>query len=244
MAKAGRSAKTQSRSSTKPERAKVKSSKSGTKPKAAPLEPAANARAVAGRGDDRGKPSPAIKTGPRRATPASARTSQGAPGRGRTATQIAAVVDEGSTAPSFSLLDQDSQMFSSFSLEGRAYVLYFYPKDDTPGCTKEACDFRDSLNRFASRGIVVVGVSPDPPGSHARFRDKYGISFRLLSDTDRELAQAYGVWVKKQNYGREYMGIERSTFLIDAAGIVRKAWRGVRVPGHVENVLFEAEKLS
>jgi thioredoxin-dependent peroxiredoxin len=151
---------------------------------------------------------------------------------------------EGSVSPSFSLLDQDSQLLSSSSLAGRPYVLYFYPKDDTPGCTKEACDFRDSLARFGSRGIRVIGVSPDAVNSHARFRDKYGLNFTLLSDPDKELAQAYGVWVMKQNYGREYMGVSRSTFLVDGDGVVRRVWRGVRVPGHIDQVLERAQELS
>jgi len=152
-------------------------------------------------------------------------------------------IDVGRKAPSFRLLDQDAQLFDSYALEGKPYVLYFYPKDDTPGCTQEACDFRDSLSRFARRKVEVIGVSPDGPGSHARFCDKHGLPFRLLSDPNQELAKRYGVWVKKQNYGREYMGILRSTFLVDKKGIVRKAWRGIRVPGHVENVLFEASQL-
>jgi peroxiredoxin Q/BCP len=152
-------------------------------------------------------------------------------------------IDVGRRAPSFRLLDQDAQLFDSYALEGKPYVLYFYPKDDTPGCTQEACDFRDSLSRFARRKVEVIGVSPDAPGSHARFCEKYGLPFRLLSDPKQELAKKYGVWVKKQNYGREYMGILRSTFLVDKKGIVRKAWRGIRVPGHVENVLSEASQL-
>jgi peroxiredoxin Q/BCP len=134
-------------------------------------------------------------------------------------------------------------MLSSSSLEGTPYVLYFYPKDDTPGCTAEACDFRDSLARFGSQGIRVIGVSPDAPATHARFREKYGLNFTLLSDAEKALANAYGVWVKKQNYGREYMGVERSTFVVDKNGVVRKVWRGVRVPGHVDKVLSEAEQL-
>jgi peroxiredoxin Q/BCP len=141
-------------------------------------------------------------------------------------------------------LDKDSQVFDSYALEGKPYVLYFYPKDDTPGCTKEACDFRDALPRLARRKVQVIGVSPDAPGSHARFADKYALPFRLLSDSERELAKKYGVWVKKQNYGREYMGIERSTFLIGADGVIKRVWRGVRVPGHIDSVLAEAANLS
>lgn len=149
-------------------------------------------------------------------------------------------VREGARAPAFELPDQDGAAFSSGSLAGRPYVLYFYPKDDTPGCTREACEFRDELGKFQGLGVRVVGVSPDKPESHTKFRQKYGLSFTLLSDVEKTLAQAYGVWVKKQNYGREYMGIERSTFLVDGAGTILKAWRGVRVDGHVAAVLAAA----
>jgi peroxiredoxin Q/BCP len=124
-------------------------------------------------------------------------------------------------------------------LEGRPFVVYFYPKDDTPGCTKEACEFRDRMAEFSRAGIEVIGISPDSPNTHARFRDKYNLPFRLLSDEDRKVAKAFGVWVEKQNYGRKYMGIERSTFLIDQRGRIKRAWRGVRVPGHVDTVLSE-----
>ncbi len=153
-------------------------------------------------------------------------------------------VHEGSAAPGFELSDAKGQAVSSADLRGKPFVLYFYPKDDTPGCTKEACGFRDSLNRFATKGVRIIGVSPDSAQSHQRFTDKYGLNFTLLSDQDRTLAQAYGVWVKKQNYGREYMGIERSTFLVDGSGVIRRAWRGVRVPGHVDDVLAEAGGLG
>ena len=146
----------------------------------------------------------------------------------------------GAKVPSFSLLDDKGQLFSSHVLEGSRYVIYFYPKDDTPGCTKEACGFRDSLADFAKTGVRVIGVSPDSPGTHARFKDKYDLPFTLLSDADRKLAQQFGVWVKKQNYGREYMGVERSTFFVGPDGRVLEAWRGVKVPGHVEKVLERA----
>jgi peroxiredoxin Q/BCP len=149
----------------------------------------------------------------------------------------AAGVGEGDRVPAFELEDQSGEKFSSSELEGEPYVLYFYPKDDTPGCTVEACGFRDSLSNFTARGVRVIGVSPDSSASHARFRDKHGLNFTLLSDPARQLAEAFGVWVKKQNYGREYMGIERSTFVVDPDGVVHKAWRGVRVPGHVDQVL-------
>jgi peroxiredoxin Q/BCP len=152
-------------------------------------------------------------------------------------------VHEGSRAPSFSLSDQAGRVVTSSSLAGKPYVLYFYPKDDTSGCTREACGFRDSLRGFGQKGVTIIGVSPDTEASHARFAGKYGLPFTLLADTDKSLARAYGVWAKKQNYGREYMGIVRSTFLIDKRGVVRKAWRGVRVDGHVDAVLAAAGSL-
>jgi peroxiredoxin Q/BCP len=152
-------------------------------------------------------------------------------------------LDAGSRAPVFALKDQAGKEVTSASLAGSAYVLYFYPKDDTTGCTKEACGFRDSFRSFGKLARVL-GVSPDSEASHARFAGKYGLPFTLLSDPDKTLANAYGVWVKKQNYGREYMGIARSTFLVDEKGVIQKAWRGVRVDGHVDAVLEAAKALA
>lgn len=143
----------------------------------------------------------------------------------------------GSKAPAFSLPDETGTVVSSASLAGKPYVIYFYPKDDTPGCTKEACDFRDNLKAFNSAKVRVLGVSPDDPKRHAKFKDKYGLNFTLLSDVDKRLISAYGIWIKKLNYGREYMGVQRSTFIVDKSGKIVKAWNGVRVPGHVEAVL-------
>lgn len=153
-------------------------------------------------------------------------------------------ISAGDRAPSFTLRDQDGKELRSDSLKGSAYVLYFYPKDDTPGCTTEACGFRDNARGFGKHKVRVLGVSPDSEASHARFAKKYGLPFTLLSDPEKKLANAYGVWVEKQNYGRKYMGIQRSTFLVDGRGIVKKVYRGVRVPGHVEAVLEEAGALS
>jgi peroxiredoxin Q/BCP len=167
----------------------------------------------------------------------------------RTAEKTKATVDktsgvrEGSRAPSFSLPDQAGRVVSSSSLAGKPCVLYFYPKDDTSGCTREACGFRDSLRGFGSKSVKIIGVSPDNEASHARFAGKYGLPFTLLADTEKSLAKAYGVWAKKLNYGREYMGIVRSTFLIDKRGVVQKVWRGVRVDGHVDAVLEAAGAL-
>jgi thioredoxin-dependent peroxiredoxin len=144
---------------------------------------------------------------------------------------------EGSKAPAFSLPDENGAIVSSSSLAGKPYVIYFYPKDDTPGCTKEACDFRDNLKAFNSAKVRVLGVSPDDPKRHAKFKEKYGLNFTLLSDVDKTLIDAYGIWIKKLNYGREYMGVQRSTFIVDKTGKIAKSWNGVRVPGHVEAVL-------
>jgi len=148
-----------------------------------------------------------------------------------------AALAEGSRAPAFSLPDETGSLVSSATLAGKPYVIYFYPKDDTPGCTKEACDFRDNLKTFNSAKVRVLGVSPDDPKRHAKFKEKYGLNFTLLSDVDKTLIGAYGVWIKKLNYGREYMGVQRSTFIVDKSGKIAKSWNGVRVPGHVEAVL-------
>jgi peroxiredoxin Q/BCP len=149
----------------------------------------------------------------------------------------------GSKAPAFELLDQDGRAVSSKDLAGQAYVIYFYPKDDTPGCTTQACAFRDAGTGFEGTGVRVIGVSPDSSQSHKKFENKYELPFTLLSDPDHELCSAYGVWAMKKNYGREYMGVVRSTFLVAPDGSVAKAWRGVRVAGHVDEVLVAARGL-
>jgi thioredoxin-dependent peroxiredoxin len=146
-------------------------------------------------------------------------------------------IQAGSVAPSFQLKDQTGTVVSSASLKGKPYVLYFYPKDDTTGCTREACGFRDAHPAFGKHGARVIGVSPDSEASHAKFAGKYGLPFTLLSDPDKVLAKAYGAWGPKKNYGREYMGIIRSTFVVDAAGKVKRAYYGVKVDGHVDSVL-------
>lgn len=149
----------------------------------------------------------------------------------------------GKKAPDFELMDQRGKKVTSGSFKGKAYVLYFYPKDNTPGCTTESCDFRDALGNFGESSLTVVGVSPDSVKSHDGFATKFDLPFTLLSDPEKELAQAYGVWALKKNYGREYWGIVRSTFLIGKNGKVLKAWRGVRVKGHVDAVLSEATSI-
>ena len=126
---------------------------------------------------------------------------------------------------------------------GKNLVLYFYPKDDTSGCTAEACGFRDSFPDYGKTGAAVIGVSKDSVASHDRFKKKHGLPFVLASDTKGEVCEKYGAWVEKSMYGRKYMGIDRSTFLIDESGIVRGLWRKVRVPGHVAEVLKAAAAL-
>ena len=143
----------------------------------------------------------------------------------------------GKKAPEFTLQGSSKESISLKDLKGKTVVLYFYPKDDTPGCTKEACDFRDSLKKFTSKKAVVLGVSPDTLKAHDKFIDKFELPFELLSDPDHAVAEKYGVWVEKSMYGRKYMGIERSTFVIDPEGKLKAAFRKVKVDGHVDEVL-------
>ena len=147
------------------------------------------------------------------------------------------MVEDGKKAPDFELPDADGKSTRLSSLKGRPVVLYFYPKDDTSGCTAEAKGFTCLIDDFKRAGAEVIGVSPDSPESHRKFREKYELGVRLLADVERTAAQTYGVWVEKSMYGRKYMGVERSTFLIDGSGTVAKSWRSVRVPGHAEEVL-------
>ncbi len=146
------------------------------------------------------------------------------------------MVNEGDAAPEFELPSDDGSRVRLAELRGKTVVLYFYPKDDTKGCTVEACEFRDALPDFDDRGAVILGVSPDAVASHERFRDKYDLNFPLLADEDHAVAEAYGVWKEKSMYGRTYWGIERSTFLIDGEGVIRKIWRKVKPRGHAEAV--------
>jgi len=143
----------------------------------------------------------------------------------------------GEPAPDFSLRSVDGKVVSLKELRGKKVVLYFYPKDDTPGCTKEACSFRDNLGRVTSKGAIVLGVSRDDTVSHVKFREKYDLNFPLLSDDKGRVTEAYGVWKKKNLYGREYFGIERTTFLIDEGGKVVRIWPKVHVEGHTDEVL-------
>ncbi len=150
---------------------------------------------------------------------------------------------EGAPAPDFALSSANGQTVRLSDLRGRTVVLYFYPKDDTPGCTKEACGFRDNMARLTELGVTVLGVSPDSTASHSRFAAKYELPFDLLSDPDQAVATAYGAWVEKSMYGRKYMGIERSTFVIDGEGVIRREFRKVKVPGHVDEVIAAVQAL-
>lgn len=146
------------------------------------------------------------------------------------------MIKEGDRAPDFTLPADDGSTVSLKKLRGRKVVVYFYPKDNTSGCTVEACEFRDALPRFDGVDAVVLGISPDSVASHQKFRDKNDLNFRLLADESREVAEAYGVWKEKSMYGRKYFGIERSTFLIDEKGVIRREWRKVKAKGHAEEV--------
>lgn len=146
------------------------------------------------------------------------------------------MIEEGDRAPEFTLPADDGSSVSLEDLRGRKVVLYFYPRDDTPGCTTEACEFRDLIPRFDDLDAVVLGVSPDSMSSHRKFKEKHDLTFPLLADEDHRVAEAYGVWKEKSMYGRTYWGVERSTFLVGEDGMVLRAWRKVRPAGHADEV--------
>ena len=150
----------------------------------------------------------------------------------------------GHPAPDFTLPTGDGGTFKLSDQRGKKVVLYFYPKDQTPTCTQQACQFRDWHGEFAKLGVVVVGVSPDSAASHAKFAGKHGLPFPLLADEDQAVCKLYDVWRPKKMYGREYMGVERSTFLIDEEGILAREWRKVRLAGHIEEVLAASGELD
>jgi thioredoxin-dependent peroxiredoxin len=147
------------------------------------------------------------------------------------------LVDPGKKAPAFTLKDQDGKTHTLSDYAGRPVVLYFYPKDDTPGCTAEACSFRDNLPRFTKGKAAILGVSILDEKSKAKFASKYSVNFPLLADADHGVAEKYGVWQEKSRYGRKYMGIARTTYLIDASGKIARRWDNVKVDGHTEEVL-------
>jgi len=154
------------------------------------------------------------------------------------------LIEPGTKAPDFTLNDQQNKAHKLSDYKGRPVVLYFYPKDDTPGCTKESCDFRDHLPHFKKSNAEIFGVSILDEASKAKFASKYDLNFSLLADATHEVAEKYGVWQKKMNYGKEYMGIARTTYLIGPDGKVAKRWDKVSVDGHAEDVLDEIQKLG
>jgi thioredoxin-dependent peroxiredoxin len=144
---------------------------------------------------------------------------------------------EGDAAPAISLVTDSGQPFTLSSLNGKNVVLYFYPKADTPGCTTEACEFRDTTQKFGKANTVIVGVSPDAAKSQAKFKDKFDLPFVLLADVDHKTCEDYGVWKEKSMYGKKYMGVERTTFVIDSKGKIKKIFPKVKVEGHAAEVL-------
>lgn len=153
-------------------------------------------------------------------------------------------LEEGKAAPDFTLAADDGKKVSLKALRGQPVVLYFYPRDDTPGCTKEACAFRDRKKELTKLGAHVLGVSTDDVASHVKFRDKYELNFPLLADVDHKIAEKYGAWREKNMYGKKSMGIQRSTYLIDAEGKIQKIWKKVSVDGHDDQVIDELKKLA
>ena len=153
-------------------------------------------------------------------------------------------VSEGDRAPDFTVARDGGGELSLSDLEGRKVILYFYPRDNTPGCTTEACEFRDAMPDFSGASAEIVGISRDSVKSHDGFRQRHGLDFALGADVDGAVCDAFGTWVEKKMYGRVSMGIERSTFLIDEEGVIRRVWRKVRVKGHVEQVLAAVRELD
>lgn len=154
------------------------------------------------------------------------------------------MLEPGTRAPSFTLPADDGTTVSLQEFQGRPVVLYFYPRDDTPGCTTEACEFRDSWAAVKQTGAAVFGVSPDPVSSHRKFRDKYHLPFRLLADTDHAVAEAYGAWGEKRMYGRSYRGILRTTFVLDGQGRIARVFEKVKPKGHAAQVLTALEEIA
>lgn len=154
------------------------------------------------------------------------------------------MLTEGQQAPDFTLPDQDGRPVRLADLKGKPVVLYFYPKDDTSGCTKQACAFRDGFPDFQGADAVILGVSPDSSASHAKFIAKHGLPFTLLADVDKAVCEAYGVWKEKSMYGRKFLGVERTTFVIDRAGGIARIFPKVKVPGHAEAVLEAVRALK
>jgi len=186
----------------------------------------------------------ASKPAPKKAAPTKPASKKPAAKQPATKTTEPAWPREGSKAPDFTTVAHDGSPVKLSAFKGRPVVLYFYPKDDTPGCTVEACGFRDAHAQFARHKAVVLGVSPDSPRSHVKFRQKHGLPFTLLADENHSLAETYGAWRAKSMYGKSFMGIARSTFVIDAAGRIAKAFTAVKPAGHEQEVLAAVAALG
>ncbi|HYJ30109.1 MAG TPA: peroxiredoxin [Allosphingosinicella sp.] len=154
------------------------------------------------------------------------------------------MVNEGDPVPDVKLEAMDGRAISPADFGGNKLILYFYPKDDTSGCTKEAIGFSEKKPEFDALQTLIVGISPDDERQHDKFKEKYGLTITLAADTEKAAAEAYGVWIEKSMYGRKYMGVDRSTFLVDRNGAIAKVWRNVKVPGHVEEVLEAAKEMG
>lgn len=152
-------------------------------------------------------------------------------------------LSSGDRVPSFKVMTDDRGEISPATFKGRPFVIYFYPKDDTSGCTKEAIEFSEAKRKFDTLGVEVVGISKDSISSHEKFRNKHKLKISFGSDPEKEMAEDFGVWVQKSLYGRTYMGMDRATFLVDSKGVIRQIWRKVKVPGHVDAVLAAAKAL-
>ena len=186
----------------------------------------------------------ASKPAPKKAAPKKPASKKPAAKQPATKTTEPAWPREGSKAPDFTTVAHDGSPVKLSAFKGRPVVLYFYPKDDTPGCTVEACGFRDAHPQFARHKAVVLGVSPDSPRSHVKFRQKHGLPFTLLADENHALAEKYGAWRAKSMYGKSYMGVARSTFVIDGAGRIAKAFTAVKPAGHEQEVLAAVAALG
>jgi thioredoxin-dependent peroxiredoxin len=153
-------------------------------------------------------------------------------------------IEIGKAAPDFDFTTSNGEQKKLSDYKGNFVVLYFYPKDDTSGCTAEACSWRDNMERITPYGAIVIGVSPDDEKSHQKFKTKYNLNFELVSDTEKTISADYGVWVEKSLYGRKYMGVERSTFIIDNKGLIKKIYRNVKVEGHADDVIRELRNMD
>jgi peroxiredoxin Q/BCP len=234
-------AKSAKKAKKKPAKSKAKAAKkkSPAKSKAKKLTP--KAKKAPAKSKAKAKAKPTVKAKAKKPVRKAAKPAPKAKAAPKAAPKVKKVtIAAGMDAPDFNRPTDGGGSVSLHGLKGKAVVLYFYPRDDTPGCTVEACAFRDNLPNFSRVNATVIGVSTDGVKSHDNFKTKYSLPFPLIADEDHSLAEKYGVWVEKKNYGKTYMGMERATFLIDARGKIVQVWRNVKVDGHAEEVLDAA----